>query len=225
VGGRVKTKKIIIIIAVLIGLVVGLRAISSVFFKRSLIGPKSVVRSTGCTGWKRTGIMTKEENELFLKLEEACSKRDLKTMNEILGIPNNRITVTCRPIKQRFLEPDTPVVEISIRNNLDKQVNILEPAWRRYTSTGNCNGTWTDDFDLGPSDNPRYLKIIKPQDSYTITKELSVEQYGKHEIEVSFSMGVWNEITPTEHEMKSIVANRTTCQFYWDESAENNARN
>jgi len=221
-----KTKKIIVIIAVIIGLVVGWKIISKVFFKQSLIGSKSVVRSTGCSGWRRTGIMTKEENALFVKLEEACSKRDLKTMSEILGIPNNRIAVTCRPIKQRFIEPETAFVEISIRNNSNRQVNILEPVWQRFTSTtGNCKDTWTDDFGLCPSSNPGYLKILKPGDSYTLTKELSVEQYGKHEIEVSFSMGVWDEITPTEHEMKSIVTDRTSCQFYWDESAENKVRN
>jgi hypothetical protein len=222
----VKTKKIIIIIAVVIGLVVGWKIISKIIFKQSLIGPKSVLRSTGCSGWRRTGIMSKEENALFVKLEEACSKRDLKTMNEILGIPNNRITVTCRPMKPRFLEPETPVVEISIRNNSNKQVNILEPAWQRYTViSGNCNDTWTDDFGLGPSSNPGYLKILKPRDSYSFAKEMSVEQYGKHEIEVSFSMGVWNEITPTEHEMKSIVTDRTKCQFYWDETAEKTVKN
>ncbi len=221
-----KSKKIIVIIAVVIILVVGLRIVSTVFFKRSLIGPKSVIRSTGCSGWKRTGIMTKEENQLFLKLEEACSKRDIKTMNEILGVPNNRVTVTCRPLKQRFIEPDNPVIEISVRNESDKQVNILEPTWKRDTmTTYNDNNMWKDDFGLGPDFNPRYLKILKPHDSYTLTKELSVEQYGKHEIEVSFSMGVWNEITPTEREMKSIVTNRTTCQFYWDEATENKARN
>jgi hypothetical protein len=164
--------------------------------------------------------MTSEENVLFIKLEDACSKRDLKTMNEILGIPNNRIAVTCQPIKQRFLEPEPPVIKISIRNNSNKQVNILEPAWQRYTlMSGNRNSIWTDDFGLGPSSNPGYLKILKPGDTYSLTKELSVEQYGNHEIEVSFSMGFWNEITPTEHEMKSIVTDRTTCQFYWEETA------
>lgn len=185
----------------------GWNIVSNFFFKQNLIGSKSVVRSTGCSGWRRTGIVTKEENALFVKLEKACFKRDLKTtMSEILGIPNNRITVTCRPIKQRFIEPETPVVEISIHNNSNKQANILEPVWQRFTSmTGTCKDTWTDDFGLCPSSNPGYLKILKPEDSYTLTKELSVEQYGKHEIEVSFSMGVWNEITPTEHEMKSIV--------------------
>ncbi len=220
-----KTKKIIVIIAVVISLVVGVKIISTVFFKRSLIGPNSIVRSTGCSGWKRAGVMTKEENELFSKLEEACSKRDLNTMNEILGIPNNRITITCRPIKQRFVEPDNLVIEISIRNNSNKQVNILEPVLTRQTlMTYNDNNMWKDDFGLGSSLYPRYLKILKPEDSYTFTKDVSIEQYGKHEIEVSYSMSVWNEVTKTESELKGIVVSRTQCQFYWDESPQNKAQ-
>src|ERR1700690_782971 len=106
-----KIKKIIVIIVIVIGISVALRIISSFFLKRSLIGTKSVVTSTGCIGWKRTGLMNKEENDLFSELEEACTKRDLITMNKIIAIPNNKIGFTCRPLKQRFLEPENPVLE------------------------------------------------------------------------------------------------------------------
>lgn len=214
-----KTKKIIIIISLVIGLIVGLKVISSVFFKRSLIGPKSVVTSTGCIGWKRTGLMNKEENELFSKLEEACTKRDLKTMNEIIAMPNDKIGFTCRPLKQQFLEPENPALEISIKDNSNKPINLLEPSWQRLTlRSGTCNNTWTDMFDLNVNDNPRWIKILKPQESYKYTKELFVEGYGKHEVELSYSVGVWDEINDMQREMRGTVIARSTCQFNWAES-------
>ena len=213
-----KAKKIITIVAVVAALVVGLKIISSVFFRQSLIGPKSVVTSTGCIGWKRTGLMNKEENDLFSKLEEACTRRDLKTMNQIINIPKNNIRLTCRPLKERFLEPENPVFEISIKNNSNEPITVLEPSWQRLTlRSGNCNNTWTDEFGLNVNDNPRWLKILKPQETYTFTKELFVEGYGKHEVELSYSVGVWDEISDMQREMRGTVIARTNNQFYWDE--------
>jgi hypothetical protein len=215
----VKIRNILIVITVVVGLFVSLKIVSSVFFKRSLIGPKSVVTSTGCIGWKRTGLMNKEENDLFSKLEEACTKRDLKTMNQIIDIPKKSIRFTCRPLKQRFLEPENPVLEISIKNTSNKSINFLEPSWQRLTlRSGTCNNTWTDMFDLNVNDNPRWIKILKPQETYTFTKELFVEGYGKHEIELSYSVGVWDEITEMQRERRGTVIDRTTSQFYWEVS-------
>lgn len=212
-----KVRKIITIIAVVVALVVGLKIISSIFFRKTLIGPKSVMTSTGCIGWKRTGLMNKEENDLFSKLEEACTKRDLKTMNQIINIPKRNLRLTCRPLKERFLEPENPVLEISIKNNSNDSITVLEPSWERLTlRSSNFNNTWTDEFALNVNDNPRWLKILKPKETYTFTKELFVEGYGKHEVELSYSVGAWDEISDMQREMRGSVIARSNSQFYWN---------
>ena len=108
------------------------------------------------------------------------------------------------------------MLEISIKNNSSDPVTILEPAWQRLTlRSGICDNTWTDKFSLNVNENPRWLKILKPQETYTFTKELFVEGYGKHEVELSYSVGVWAEISDMQRELRGTVIERTNSQFYW----------
>jgi hypothetical protein len=179
------------------------------------------LRGTGCYGWTRTGFMTKEENTTYSKLEEACSKRDIKTMNDILNL-DNRVHISCVPAKKQFIEPETPVIDIIISNKSDRPIHVLESFLKRYNFRSyNDNHVWNDDFDFGPNEmaeGPRYLKTLHPQASISFRRELYVEGYGKHQINLSYSAGVPNKLSATKTIIEGAVIDRTSCEFSWDEN-------
>lgn len=186
----------------------------------SIIGSNPALNMSGCFGWKRTGLMNDEETGIYLKLEDACENHDIKTLNKILAISNNEIDLSCSPTKPRFIEPESPFIEISLKNTSNKNIHILETELMRFTANSyNRNDIWKDDFDVITARNPRYLKILKPSEVYRFTKELFVEGYGIHEIKLSISIGLWEKISEDTRRAHHSVIDRTSCQFYWGDEA------
>jgi len=173
-----------------------------------------------CFEQQRTGVMSVEEQQLLEVLNVACRGKDLKTLNRFLTVPEGSVHLACTAAKNKFVEPDEPVINIEIKNLSDRPINVLEMNTERLSVTTYGNGSlWENDYYISTSNYSRYIKIIEPDETYRFDKQLSVEKYGQHRVRLSFTNIEWKELTQSKSSVSHKVIANAECEYLWETEA------
>ncbi len=188
-------------------------------------------------GWVRTVAMNEEELEMMRLFGRLHEERNMAAINHLLTVPDNTLEMSCLPRKAIFIEPEEPIADITITNTSNAPIHLLElnnemrlagMAWRPQRVTDeDCVDeenmeekpesyykTWQDQAYIRNTE-PRYLKILKPNESFTIELPFAPSGYGPRKVSVSAAVKQYTEMTENSSRSTSTKIGETDCVFSW----------
>jgi hypothetical protein len=181
-----------LLFAFLAGLLAGAAAVGIALY---LLQGAYVEASNGrgpqhCLGRARTGMMTAEENTAFLSIDSACERLDAGPFNDALVYPPEAVELTCAPAKPRFVEPEVPLLGLSVTNRSAKPIFVLEPHWERNPDASKVQLQGVQfDWQDALNSRARYIWRLAPGEARTLTFSPTLEDYGEHHVMIAF--GPW----------------------------------
>ncbi len=155
-------------------------------------------------------LMSQEEYGTFKEIISLIRNKQLKQINDIIKIESVDLTVETIPDKKIYTRGEEANINVKVRNEGDKNLVLFPLNFEIVSELYNYEGVTTQDVSISfEVSNAKYIKILKPQLSYTKTFKVKTSIPGKNRISLTL-------LSPQVVEIergKVVVSNRLIKRF------------